>query len=242
MKDDRDIEEDLHPSVDDYLHTGTKVGLSAIPGIGGIIAECFSAIVPPAIQKRRDEWLIEIYYRLKALESKIEGFKIENLSKNDHFIDTLVQATQIAMRTHNKEKIEYLRNAVITSSITPSVEESEQMFFLNLIDGYSPWHLKLLHFLSDPRKYGETHGVKYPEWSMGGLGTVIEFTFPEMKNNHSLYDQIVEQMIQDGLLQKGMYLHAVMTANGMFASRTTKLGIRFLNYITAQKTHNGNMQ
>jgi len=240
MNDERDIEKDLQPNVEDYIHTGTKAGLTTLPGIGSIVAEYFSTLVPPAIQKRRDEWLIEIYHRLKALENKIEGFKVENLARNDNFISTLIQATQIALRTHDKEKIESLRNAVINSLSATSIDESEQMIFLNFVDRYSPWHLKILHFLDDPREYGKVHGIRYPQWSMGGLGTVIEFTFPELNNKQSLYDQIVEQMILDGLLQKGAYLHATMTENGMFASRTTEMGKKFLIFISNPQVADGN--
>jgi hypothetical protein len=240
MDEKRNIEEDLKPNADDYINTGTKAGLTTIPVIGGIAAEYFSMLVPPAIQKRRDEWLTEIYYRLKALEDKFEGFKVENLAKNDLFINTLIQTTEIALKTSDKEKIECLKNAVINSSGITNIEESEQMIFLNCIARYSPLHLKLLHFLTDPQRYGNSRGITYPQWSMGGLGTVIEFTFPELKNRQDLYDQIVEQMISDGLLQKGMYLHAMMTQNGMFASRTTELGKRFLNFISTFPTADGN--
>ena len=242
MTEKRDIEKDLQLSTEDYVHIGTKAGLSTLPGIGGIVAEYFSTLVPPAIQKRRDEWLIELYHRLKALERKIEGFQVENLAENENFISTLIQATQIALKTHDKEKIECLRNAVINSLSTASIDESEQMIFLNLVDRYSPWHLKILHFLADPREYGKVHGIKYPQWSMGGLGTVIEFTFPELKNKQSLYDQIVEQMISDGLLQKGAYLHGGMTENGMFASRITDMGKAFLMFISNPLAADGNKQ
>ena len=34
-----------------------------------------------------------------------------------------------------------------------------------------------------------------------------------------------------GLLSKGSYAHRTMTASGMMASRTTKLGNGFLDYI-----------
>lgn len=234
MKDERDIEKDLQPSAEDYIHIGTKAGLTTLPGIGGIIAEYFSAIVPPAIQKRRDEWLREIYYRLKALETKIEGFKIENLATNENFISTLLHATQIAIRTRDKEKIESLRNAVINSSSTMSIDESEQMIFLNLVDRYSPWHLKTLHFLEDPRQYGKMNNINYPSWSMGGTSAVLEFAFPELKGRRDLYDKIVKDLYSDGLLNSDIFLHATMSENGMFAKRTTMLGDKFLEFISSR--------
>ncbi len=142
MTDERKIEEDLKPSTGDYIHTGIKAGLSTAPYIGGPIAEFFSFVIAPPLEMRRDAWLIEIYRRLQTLEQRYEDFKPENLTKNEQFFSVFLQATQIAMRTHQQEKLEALRNAVINSVAMPTVDENLQLIFLNLIDRYTPWHLK----------------------------------------------------------------------------------------------------
>ncbi|MEI7857181.1 MAG: hypothetical protein WCH85_06735 [Methanomicrobiales archaeon] len=233
MTEEQDLEEDLKPSTGDFAHTGVRSGLSTAPFVGGPLAEFFAMIIAPPLEKRRDAWLIEIFTRLKKLEEEIDGFKIENLTKNENFISTLFYATQIAMRTHQQEKLEALKNAVINSISMPTVDENLQLIFLNLIDRYTPWHLKLLQFADNPRKYGESHGVKYQGWTIGGsLGTVIEVTFLELKQKEEFYEQIVKEMISNGLLKQGSYLNAMMTEDGMFASRTTDMGKLFLQFIS----------
>lgn len=257
MIEERDIEEDLKPSVGDYAHAGVRAGLSIAPYLGGPLAEFLSMVIAPPLEKRRDEWLIEIFSRLKRLEEKVEGFKIENLAQNENFISILLYATQVAMRTHQREKLDALRNAIINSALRPTVDENLQLMFLNLVDRYTPWHLTILQFLDNPRLYGESHGIKYPSRTSGGnLGTLIELTFPELNKKQEFYDQIVKEMISNGLLQQptklnpyqhgekkvtemdlngllqqGIYSQCIMSEQGMFTLRTTEMGKQFLGFI-----------
>jgi len=228
----RDIKKDLEMSVGDYAHAGVKAGLSTAPFLGGPLAEFFSVVVAPPLEKRRSEWLIEIFSRLKMLEEKVEGFKIESLAQNEVFISTLLYATQVAMRTHQREKLVSLRNAVINSAIRPTLDENLQLMFLNLVDRYTRWHLIILHFLDEPRQYGIRNKISYPSWSMGGTSAVLEHAFPELKNKRQFYDQIVKELFSDGLLNSDSFLHTTMTEQGMFASRTTEIGKQFLGYIS----------
>jgi len=231
MDKEQDIVKDLEPSAGDYAHAGVRAGLSTAPFVGGPLVEFFTMVIAPPLAIRRDAWLIEIFTRLKKLEDEIEGFDIENLAKNENFISTLLYATQVAMRTHQKEKLDALRNAVVSSAIRPTIDENLQIMFLNLVDRYTRWHLILLQFSDNPRRYGKDRGIQYPMWSSGGFGDVVEFTFKELKAKQSFYDQIIKVMISDGLLQDGSYLHGGMSEKGMFESRTTEMGKEFLIFI-----------
>ena len=258
MDKEKDIIKDLEPCVGDYAHAGMRAGLSLAPYFGGPLAEFFSLVIAPPLEKRRDKWLIEIFMRLKKLEEQVEGFKIENLAQNEIFISTLFYATQAAMRTHQREKIDALKNAVINSALRPTVDENLQLMFINFIDRYTPWHLHILLLFDNPRSYGECHGIKYPSRSSGGnLGTLIEFTFPELNKKQEFYDQIVKEMVSNGLLQQprklNPYQHGeqkvtemdlrsflppesvfqdIKSEQGMFASLTTDMGKQFLNFIS----------
>ena len=58
----------------------------------------------PAVKRRRDYWLKELADSLDQLETKVDGFKVENLVDNEAFISAAIQATQLAIRTHSQEK------------------------------------------------------------------------------------------------------------------------------------------
>jgi len=230
MTEERDIKEDLKPSVGDYAHAGVRAGFSTASFVGGPLAEFFSMVIAPPLEKRRDEWLIEIFGRLKQLEGRVEGFKIENLAQNENFISILLYATQVAMRTHQREKLDALRNAVINSAIRQPIDENLQLMFLNLVDRYTPWHLIILQFLDNPRGYGESRGIQYPSWGMGGTAKVLEHTFPELRGQRTFYDLIVKDLFSSGFLHSDTFLHTMLT--DMFAPETTEMGKQFLNFIS----------
>jgi hypothetical protein len=107
------------------LHTLAKAGLSAIPIVGGPAAELFTYLVVPPLTKRRDEWLRLIADGLMALEEKVENFSIESLSQNEDFVTMLLEASYLAVRSHQKEKIESLRNAVLNAALEPPEEHAQ---------------------------------------------------------------------------------------------------------------------
>jgi hypothetical protein len=232
----RDIEEDLKPSTGDYINTGIKAGLSTAPYIGGPIAEFFSFVIAPPLEKRRTEWLIEIYKRLLLLEKTSEKFKPENLAKNEKFFSVFLQATQIAMRTHQKEKLDALRNAVTNSILQPDIDESLQLMFLNLIDRYSPWHLKLLHFFSELRQNSGNYEVKNSEISLlSYTHDAIDRTFPELIGNQDFYEQIVKELVSHGLLDITTSYGKKMTDQKIVAFEITEMGKKFLEFIASQE-------
>lgn len=230
MEEGRDIRKDLELSSGDYAHAGVKAGLSTIPYLGGSIAEFFSFVISPPLVKRRDEWLIVIYDRLVSLEENIEGFNIANLSENENFISMLLYATQIAMRTREKEKLEALKNVVVNSILVPEIDENMQQIFLNIVDRYTPWHLLILNCLNDPRKFCEEKGINYSCSIVGSKSSMLECANPELRGRQEFYDQIIKDLYYNGLINLDS-LHTNMSENGVFQSNTTKMGKEFLRFI-----------
>ena len=217
-------------SPDDYIHTFARSLISAIPVVGGAGAELFSMVIAPPIEKRRDEWMNDIAERLTRLEELYEEFSVQSLANNEVFITTVLHATTVAIRTHQVEKLEMLRNAVLNAALGIDVEDSIQLMVLRLVDDLTPWHLKFLKYLDAPRSYGEAKGIKYPTWSSGGPSSVIEHTFTELKGQRAFYDQLGNELNARGLISSPRF-HMTMTAGGMFQSFTTEFGRSFLTFV-----------
>lgn len=224
----------LKASPSDVAHTLIKAGISAIPIIGGPAAELFSAIIISPLSKRRDEWIASIATALKELEEKVEGFRIESLSQNDVFITTVMHATQIAIRNHQAEKLMALRNAVLNTALSISIDENTIMIFLNLIDAFTPWHLKILQFFESPTEWARSNGISFGNFYMGAPSDILEQAFPELRGKREFYDKIVKDLYSQGMMSIES-LHGMMTFNGMIASRTTNLGNQFLAFIREPK-------
>ena len=215
----------------DAAHTIAKAGLSLIPIIGGPAAEIFNAIITPPLAKRRDEWIKSIVDGLKELEEKMEDYRIENLSQNEMFITTVMQASQAAVRNHQKEKLEALRNAVLNSSLSNQPDEDLQIIYLDLIDSLTPWGLRILKLFENPKEWGQKHNIQYPNWRMGGgADDVLEHAMPELKNRRDFYDPIIKDLFNKGLLGTDS-LHGMTSENGMLASKISERGKQFLKFI-----------
>ena len=132
----------------DVAHTLAKAAVSAVPYIGGPAAELFNLVIVSPLEKRRQAWMEKVADALRLLESR-QGLNLEELQTNDTFVNVLIQASSIALRNHQKEKIEALKNAVINSALGINMREEFQLPFIRYIDELIPPHLLLLKYLYD---------------------------------------------------------------------------------------------
>lgn len=204
----------------DAAHAIAKAGLSAVPVIGGPAAELFQNVIQPPLEKRRTEWMVQVGEKLQELEKN--GLKIEELQENEEFISAVMHASQIALRTHQNEKLEALRNAILNVAKGQAPEEALQNVFLNLIDSFTELHLRILKVFQNPEP---------PQnMSMGGLSNVLEHNIPELRGRRELYDQLWKDLYSRGLVNTDG-LHVTMTGHGLGEKRTTGIGDAFLKFI-----------
>jgi hypothetical protein len=205
------------PQTGDYVHGIVRACLSAIPGIGSPAAEIFAIILAPPLTKRRDEWLQDLYADLKKLGERVGGFKIENLVENEAFISATFQASQIAFRTHQAEKRQALRNALMNIALGRSLDEETQFFFLGLIDAFTVTHLEILRLFSDRSAFPAQRRT-------------------ELQNRRSLTDPIVLDLSLRGLLEDPRPYAARVrdSIDSLLVGRwsLSELGRKFLNFIS----------
>ncbi len=154
----------------DILHVIARAGLSAVPVVGGPAVELFNFLITPPLEKRRDQWMKMVAEALRDLENS--RFDLQQLQSNQRFITIVVQATTVAIRNHQQEKLLALRNAIVNSAKHSDFNEDIQLLFVRYIDELTPSHLKLLTFfiedaanLSALKSYPElfrTFEIKHP--------------------------------------------------------------------------------
>lgn len=83
------------------------------------------------------------------LEGECEGLQMKALQKNDLFVSAVLQATLIAHRSHQAERLEALKNAVPNIATFDDSSDDVRMIFLNLIDIFTPTYLRVLRFFQD---------------------------------------------------------------------------------------------
>lgn len=204
----------------DLVHAATKAGLSAIPVLGGAAAELFQLVIQPPLERRRTEWMAAIGEKLQNLEDN--GLKLERLAENEEFITAAMHASNIALRTHQQEKLDALRNAVLNVAVGQAPDAALQHMFFRWIDSLSPLHLRMLKFFQAPNPQ--------PGLSMGGLSSVLEHNMPELRGQRHIYDQVWKDLYANGLVNTDS-LHVMMSGNGLVQKRTSELGDAFIRFI-----------
>ncbi|MGZ9734698.1 hypothetical protein [Flavobacterium sp. GNP002] len=215
---------------DDIAYGVAKAVLGSIPVVGATASELLQLLVTPPLEKRRNEWMIEVGEKLKQLEQK-EELDLIKLSNNDVFIDVVLQTTQLALRTSEKEKIQYFKNVILNSAVEENPNITEVQIFLNFISTFTVWHIKILKLFDNPENWFKKNGKSLPNYMAAGLSNVLEEAYPELNGKRELYDLIWDDLSRAGL-HKTSGLHTTMTGSGLMTPRTTTFGKEFLEFIT----------
>ena len=137
------------------------------------------------------------------------------------------------VRSHQAEKLEALRNAVLNSALPNAPDDDLQLMFLNYVDSMTSWHRRLLRFFESPLDWGSQNNVEYPSWPVGGPpSAVMEVVFPELRERRQFYELLVVELFAKGLIDTDD-LHVEVVSPEMFASRVTPLGGQFIKFITS---------
>lgn len=199
----------------DVAHALVKGGLSGIPIAGGLAAELFDLVLAPPLSKRRDAWMESIARRLESVEAKVDSMR-----DDPAFVTTLLQATQIALRSHQEEKLEALRNAVVNSAMGAGPEDDLRAIFLNLIDAFTPTHLRILKFFQN-------------------RGSLDSSTFQRLRDMRAVTDLIVTELARNSLIEDPRPYAARGRDSGdslLTVSWTpTKLGDQFVEFISSRR-------
>ncbi len=217
-------------TTEDTAHAIVKGIVSAIPTAGGPLSVLLETVFASPIERRREKWFTQLAEVISELEQQVADNTLEKLSQNELFITVALQATQIALRNHQDEKLSALKGAVLHAGFPEGPDAQLQLMFLQFVDEFTPLHLAILALLNDPVRWMEGHQIPYPSWNMGGVSTVIKHCFPTLSGRSEIYEQIVRDLQTRGLLQQGQFLNGAMTGSGMVASRTTEIGRAFIAY------------
>jgi hypothetical protein len=213
-------------------HKGTKAFLSVIPCVGGPAAELFDLAIKPPLEKRRAEWFEQIAEAIRRLEEEgIEEVKIENLANDPEFLSTLMHASLIALRTHQEKKLAALRNAVLNTALPTRPEDDLQLIFVQHVDSFTEWHLRILAFLHDPKRVMTEKGtIDRVHQGEESLLPYLNITYTELKDQSHVRAYIVKDLVNRGLVNDH-YLNSRTNPPTLFAGHLTPLGTQFWQFI-----------
>lgn len=138
-------ENKLKPPSKDWADKTHEYGRDVAKSITlGLANPLVDFILPSFHQKRFEEWCENVFQALKELSE--ENFSIEDLQNNEEFISLLKESMVIASKTHQEEKHEFLKRALLNQIESPYTFD-EKIIFTRLIDSLTLGHMYLLHLL-----------------------------------------------------------------------------------------------
>ena len=185
-------------SEEDKAHRVARTLIGALPIFSGSALEIFNSVIAPPLEKRKLEWMLEITQVVNELQDKF-NLDVKSLTNNEQFISILLSASQIAIKTHQGEKIKALKAALINTALNSELTEDQQFSFISFIDEFTPTHIKILKHVC--LGFGWTPATKSQNHS-----TWLEFSrillrdIPEFKNKGDYIFQIVNELQSKNLL------------------------------------------
>lgn len=176
-------------SLTDKTDELVKAGLESLP-LGGLLGYAYSKVMKNGYERRLNSWHHELADVVRSLEERYG-----DLASNELLIDAVVNATRAAQATHQREKIEALRNAV-RNSVAPSAPDAdEQARFFRLIEQFSAAHLRILAFLRSPEPVFAERGLPVPAMESASLGSLLEIAFPYFADQRDWYELLLDDLL-----------------------------------------------
>uniref|UniRef100_B8HMH1 Uncharacterized protein n=1 Tax=Cyanothece sp. (strain PCC 7425 / ATCC 29141) TaxID=395961 RepID=B8HMH1_CYAP4 len=119
-----------------------KGTVSTIPIVGNVISEVGNLYLNP-LEKRKQRWMLEVSRAITDIQDRFLRLP-ELLEQDDLFISVLYQATIIALKNHQNEKFDALRNALVSTADPERISEDLVFQFLRYTDELSVTHLNIL--------------------------------------------------------------------------------------------------
>lgn len=228
-------------SIHEPIKAVGKASVAAIPVLGGFTVELIGYHENHLNRARMRKFLDRIGQAITDLER----WK-ENLPRDEPLKSTLLEAAEIAVRSHENEKLEALKNAVLNVHMSASVDEYHRSRFMALISRYSALHLRVMKILAEPQKLTDLDCVqeevrKIHERNHGPSpqhalpvhvnvdALLIEKFGPPYKG--AVY-QILSEMASDHLIGNARGKMKIQPAQPYLK----KFGQEFLNFVSASRS------
>lgn len=225
------FETDLNPpkiQPADFAITATKLiaKIFAAAHLDPLSATAASQIIDSVFrtpyEKRKAEVTEDQILVLQEAVNRRPNLTTEDIEKHDTFISASIRAAQIGFNTHEQEKREYLRNALLNVLLGTTADETKQQIFFNAIDAFAPAHVKALHVLAGRAK------VPWPTATINNRTflAAIEATMPKLKGQSPLIDAILNDLNSRGFT-------TVSKSHVPFRpGDVTNLGVNFLDFVS----------
>ena len=216
----------------DHIHNIATAGLSAIPFVGGSLSSLIDNYIPKRKEERFRKFLRDLAEDVERVKGDLDEQANEHV-RTDEFAYLLEKSFRGAVESYHEDKGEAYRAILVNSLLPNAPDEDHKLYFVSLLDAFTPLHIRILRILRDPVAYDEETGKGVGEG--GGITTtrlqILRTLMPEYQ------DELLEGMWRD-LNIRGMVsvdsLRGMITDKGILQMRglLTPLAEQFIGFVT----------
>jgi hypothetical protein len=203
--------------------------LGALPVIGPGMTELINVVIPNSAFNRLVDFTIDLRGDLTRLEGRV----------NQDYLRTdaaafMVRGIVTQVRdNYQKEKLDALRGAFLNSVITSSRDDERKEFYLNLLEGMTMLHLRILSLCADPTSFVDRRGISMPAAGGGSLMQTLTACLPELDRAQII--AVWNDLNNSGLLNgEANSLMAIASDNSLpqLNMRLNEFGKDFVAFVT----------
>ena len=136
----------------DYIASGAKALVGAVPFIGSLLAEVAGNVIPNQRIERITQFASLLEARIRGLEEN----HIRDAFKDEEFTDLLEEALHQAARSISPERRQYLASLVANSITSEAIEHNESKHLLRILGELNDIEIVWLRYFLRPTIGGDT--------------------------------------------------------------------------------------
>jgi hypothetical protein len=204
--------------------------VAVVPIVGGAAETLLDALVTPKVTQRRDTWFATLGATVQELLDWKAGLEIDEMQQSDRLVNTILQTSEIALRTTEEEKLAALRAACIRAALPTEVGDVYERVFVRWIDELLPLHMQVLTYMEDPIGWFERNGIERQHYMGAARMAPFNVAMPKLAADGPLRDLVLRDLDQRGLADVGA-MSALVSENAVFSPVVKDLGRKFLRFI-----------
>jgi hypothetical protein len=222
-----------HEPAEDALAFAGRAVLSLIPAVGPLASESLAYALEARQAQRQHDFNVQIARALTETMQRLDATAtLEDVVSSDDFIAGVTRAQRAAAETASSSKRQRLAAAVANGGGWAPFSATERAQFVRLVEDFDELHVWLLHYFQDPAEWLQARGL-YEQHSQISAGGIDGPLGAALGMRQSVWRESVAQAVAD-LDRAGLAsipLTTMMSRSGVFQSRTSPKGARFLEFI-----------
>lgn len=160
------------------------------------------------------------------MQATLLRFDPSKLVENEDFISAVTEATDFAMKTSRREKIEALLNGVLQVASGVRLDEVIRGAFFGCIARFSPTHIAVLRLLADPEntQMSELAG----SMTTGSQKHLLQVALPGV--DEDALDWVLSDLFKEGFTDAASF-NTTTSSRGLLTKRSSRIGDTFLRFI-----------